>query len=130
MKLFNSVLLVDDDYVNNFVAERLLKRVNIAKQIRSVRNGEEALTFLSEEKNSCPELILLDLNMPEVNGIDFLKHFKKMVLDKKIKVIMLTGHVGIEQKKALDELGFPDVIEKPLTEEKLYKFIAQDPLLK
>lgn len=123
MNYFNSVLLVDDDYVNNFVTERLLKRVNIARQIRSVRNGEEALTFLSEEKNECPELIFLDLNMPEMDGIHFLKYFKKMVLEKKIKVIMLTGHAGAKQKKILEDLGFTNVIEKPLTEEKLSKVL-------
>jgi CheY-like chemotaxis protein len=124
--MFNSVLLVDDDYVNNFVTERLLKRANFAHHIKSVRNGEEALTFLSEEKNECPELIFLDLNMPEMDGINFLKYFKKMVLEKKIKVVMLTGHVGPKQKKLLEELGFPNVIEKPLTEEKLNYIQAKE----
>lgn len=123
---YNTVLLVDDDYVNNFVTERLLKRANIAKTIKSVRNGEEALTYLTEEKNSCPELIFLDVNMPEMDGINFLKYFKNMVLDKSIKVILLTGHVGQKQKKALDDLGFPNVIEKPLTEEKLFKMLEKE----
>jgi CheY-like chemotaxis protein len=128
MNLFKSVLLVDDDYVNNFVTERLLKRTNIARTIKSVRNGEEALTFLSEEKNECPELIFLDLNMPEMDGIHFLKYFRNMVLDKKIKVIMLTGYVGPKQKKLLEELGFPNVIEKPLTEEKLQRLFQKEPV--
>jgi len=123
---YNTVLLVDDDYVNNFVTERLLKRANIGKTIRSVRNGEEALTYLSEEKNDCPELIFLDINMPEMDGINFLKYFKKMVLDKRIKVILLTGHVGPKQKKALEELGFCNLIEKPLTEQKLFKILEKE----
>lgn len=125
MNQFKSVLLVDDDYVNNFVTERLLKRTNIARSIKSVRNGEEALTFLSEEKNECPELIFLDLNMPEMDGIHFLKYFRNMVLDKKIKVVMLTGYVGPKQKKLLEELGFPNVVEKPLTEEKLQRLFQK-----
>lgn len=126
MYRYNLVLLVDDDYVNNFVTERLLKRANIAKTIKSVRNGEEALTFLTEEKNGCPELIFLDVNMPEMDGINFLKYFKQMVLRKSIKVILLTGHVGHKQKKALEDLGFPNVIEKPLTEEKLLKMLEKE----
>lgn len=126
MYQFNTVLLVDDDYVNNFVTERLLKRANIAKTIKSVRNGEEALTFLSEEKNDCPELIFLDVNMPEMDGINFLKYFKKMILEKKIRVILLTGHVGPKQKTTLQDLGFPNVIEKPLTEEKLFAMLEKE----
>jgi CheY-like chemotaxis protein len=126
MYQFNTVLLVDDDYVNNFVTERLLKRANIAKTIKSVRNGEEALTFLSEEKNDCPELIFLDVNMPEMDGINFLKYFKKMILEKKIRVILLTGHVGPKQKSTLQDLGFPNVIEKPLTEEKLFAMLEKE----
>jgi CheY-like chemotaxis protein len=125
MHQYNIVLLVDDDYVNNFLTEKFLKRTKIAKTIKSVRNGEEALTFLSEEKNECPELIFLDLNMPEMDGINFLKYFKKMVLNKSIKVVLLTGHVGDKQKKVLEELGFPDVVEKPLTETKLYPLIEK-----
>lgn len=123
---YNTVLLVDDDYVNNFVTERLLKRANIARTIRSVRNGEEALTFLTEEKNDCPELIFLDVNMPEMDGIHFLKYFKNMVLEKRIKVILLTGHVGYKQKKALEELGFQNLIEKPLTEDKLFRTLEKE----
>lgn len=126
MTTFNTILLVDDDYVNNFVTERLLKRVNLARNIKSVRNGEEALTYLSEEKNPTPELIFLDLNMPEMDGIHFLKYFKKMVLDKQIKVVLLTGYIGPKQKKNLDELGFPNVIEKPLTEEKISKILEKE----
>jgi CheY-like chemotaxis protein len=126
MYQFNTVLLVDDDYVNNFVTERLLKRANIAKTIKSVRNGEEALTFLSEEKNDCPELIFLDVNMPEMDGINFLKYFKKMILEKRIRVILLTGHVGPKQKTTLQDLGFPNVIEKPLTEEKLFAMLEKE----
>ena len=123
MPQYKTVLLVDDDYVNNFVTERMLKRANIAQNIKSVRNGEEALTYLSEEKNPCPELIFLDINMPEMDGINFLKHFKKMVLGKKIKVFLLTGHIGPKQKQTLDELGFSHVIQKPLTSDKLVSIL-------
>lgn len=126
MYQYNNVLLVDDDYVNNFITERLLKRTQIAKTIKSVRNGEEALTFLTEEKNEWPELILLDLNMPEMDGVDFLKYFKQMTLIKKTKVILLSGHVGEKQKLLVRELGFNNLIEKPLTEEKLLRIIQSE----
>jgi CheY-like chemotaxis protein len=126
MPSFNCVLLVDDDYVNNFLTERLLRRSNIAREIKAVRNGEEALTYLSEEKNKFPELILLDINMPEMDGIGFLKNFKNMVLDRKVRVILLTGSMDPVEKKTLERLGFPDLIQKPFTEEKLSKILSRD----
>lgn len=119
MHYYNTILLVDDDYVNNFVTERTLRKANIARHIKAVRNGEEALTYLTEMKNRCPELILLDINMPEMNGIDFLKNFKRMVLDKNIRVVLLTGALSVSQRKMLNHLGFEDIMIKPFTEQKL-----------
>jgi CheY-like chemotaxis protein len=119
MPHFNSILLVDDDYVNNFVTERLLKKSDIAKEIKAVRNGEEALTFLSEEINYTPDLILLDINMPEMDGINFLKNFRKMVLDKNIKIVLLTSLANPNDREKLAGLGYSDIIIKPFTEEKL-----------
>lgn len=119
MPLFNSILLVDDDFVNNFITERLLRKSNISKEVKAVRNGEEALTFLSEQKNYCPDLILLDINMPEMDGIKFIRNFKKMVLDKNVRVILLTGSLNPKDKESLNNLGFPDIMIKPFSEEKL-----------
>jgi len=126
MPQFNCILLVDDDYVNNFLTERVIKKLNIAKEIKAVRNGEEALTFLSEEKNPIPELILLDINMPEMDGIGFLKNFKKMVLDYNIRVILLTSLATPEIRKTLSNLGYPDVIQKPFSDEKLWSILRKD----
>jgi CheY-like chemotaxis protein len=126
MPSFKCILLVDDDYVNNFLTERLLRRSNIAREIKAVRNGEEALTYLNEEKNVFPELILLDINMPEMDGIGFLKNFKNMVLDRKVRVILLTGSINPQEKRTLEQLGFPDLIQKPFTEEKLSSILSKD----
>lgn len=126
MSKFNCILLVDDDYINNFLTERLLRKSNIAREIKAVRNGEEALTYLSEEKNKFPDLILLDMKMPEMGGIEFLKNFKKMIVDKKSKVILLTGSVHPEEARTLDILGYHDLIQKPFTEEKLYQILSRD----
>lgn len=122
---FNSILLVDDDYVNNFITERLLKKSGIAKEIRAVRNGEEALTYLSEEINYCPDLILLDINMPEMDGINFLRNFKKMVLDKSIRIILLTSSVNPKDQEMLSKLGYEDLMLKPFTEEKLQEILGK-----
>ncbi|MFN6945542.1 MAG: response regulator [Cytophagaceae bacterium] len=124
--LFNTILLVDDDYVNNFITERLLRKSGLAREVKAVRNGEEALTYLAEAKNTLPELILLDINMPEMDGIDFLKYFKKMILDKNVRVILLTGSINSDYENTLANLGFPDIIPKPFTEEKLWEVLKKD----
>jgi CheY-like chemotaxis protein len=130
MPYFNTILLVDDDYVNNFITERTLRRSNIAREIKTVRNGEEALTFLTEQINPTPELIILDVNMPEMNGIDFLKNFKKMVLEKNIKVVLLTSVISPGQESSIARLGFEDIMIKPFTEEKLLKILKKDFIVK
>jgi CheY-like chemotaxis protein len=118
--------LVDDDYINNFLTERLLRKSSIAREVKAVRNGEEALTYLNEEKNKFPDLILLDIQMPEMDGIGFLKNFKKMILDKKSRVILLTGSVHPEEVRTLEMLGYHDLIQKPFSEEKLYQILSRD----
>ncbi|MFL5728737.1 MAG: response regulator, partial [Cytophagaceae bacterium] len=63
----NSVLLVDDDVINNFINARLIKKAEMAQDLHISTNGKEAISHLTEklEKNElCPELILLDINMP------------------------------------------------------------------
>ncbi|MFN3404494.1 MAG: response regulator [Cytophagaceae bacterium] len=126
MPYFNSILLVDDDYVNNFLTERTLRKSNIAREIKTVRNGEEALTYLTELKNRCPELILLDINMPEMNGIEFLKNFKRMVLEKNIRVILLTSSVSPKDREVLSSLGYDDIMIKPFTDEKLLYILKKE----
>ena len=126
MPHFNSILLVDDDYVNNFLTERLLRKSNIAREIRAVRNGEEALTYLAEQKNYTPDLILLDINMPEMDGINFLKNFKRMVLDKNIRIILLTGSVNPQDRELLNHLGFNDIMLKPFSEEKMSQILKKN----
>jgi CheY-like chemotaxis protein len=124
--LFNTILLVDDDYVNNFVTERQLRKSGLAREIKAVRNGEDALTYLAEEKNPLPELILLDINMPEMDGIDFLRYFKKMILDKNVRIILLTNIVNNNIRVLLKHLGFEDIIEKPFSEEKLWSILKKN----
>jgi CheY-like chemotaxis protein len=69
------ILLIDDDGINNFINERLFKKLNFAGHIEIRRNGREALEYLHqvcELKDECPELIIIDINMPEMNGFEYL----------------------------------------------------------
>ncbi len=84
------ILLVEDDRVDAMTVRRALKDVNVANPLHVARNGVEALDFLRDEAHPRPAIILLDLNMPKMNGIEFLKIVKHDEALKRIPVIVLT----------------------------------------
>ncbi len=90
MKNSRPVLLAEDDSVDAMTVERAFKDLKITNQLVHTTNGEEALEYLRNENNVIPCLILLDLNMPKMNGIEFLKVVKADDLLKSIPVVVLT----------------------------------------
>jgi CheY-like chemotaxis protein len=90
MRNSNPILLVEDDNVDVMAVERALKDLKIKNQLVSTTNGEEALEYLKNDGNKKPCIILLDLNMPKMNGIEFLKIVKEDKTLKKIPVVVLT----------------------------------------
>jgi CheY-like chemotaxis protein len=90
MKNSKPILLVEDDDVDIMTVERTLKDLKIKNQLVSKANGEEALEYLRTDDNKKPCIIFLDLNMPKMNGIEFLKIVKADKTLKKIPVVVLT----------------------------------------
>lgn len=90
MRNSKPILLVEDDNVDVMTVERALKDLNIRNQFVSTANGEEALEYLKNNGSKKPCIILLDLNMPKMNGIEFLKIIKANDALKKIPVVVLT----------------------------------------
>ncbi len=124
-KKLNCVLLIDDDNINNFINERLIRKTNITDEIRIVLNGKEAIDYLTarqlHERKKSPELILLDINMPVMDGFEFLEAYKRLELyDKEsVIIVMLTTSANPSDTKRLDDSGVAGYINKPLTESKL-----------
>jgi CheY-like chemotaxis protein len=125
MGKLNCVLLVDDDKVNNFINTRILKKLGVCDNIKTSLNGEEALLYLTKYCSSYdqnyPELIILDNNMPEMNGIEFLELYNQLNYNKnfKLNIIVLTASNNPQDEQKLKELGIQGYLTKPLTEEKL-----------
>jgi CheY-like chemotaxis protein len=90
MRNSQPILLVEDDKVDVMTVKRALKDLNIKNQLVSTANGEEALEYLNNNGNNKPCIILLDLNMPKMNGIEFLTIVKADEALKKIPVVVLT----------------------------------------
>lgn len=126
-----SILLVDDDDISNFINQRVIAAANITEHIYITKNGLEALKYLrtqcNEKKELCPEVILLDVKMPVMDGFEFLEEFEmtEKHLAGSIKIILLTSSNNpsdIEQAKKYNISGY---INKPLTSDKLNEVFAQ-----
>jgi len=90
MRNSKPILLIEDDNVDVMTVERVLRELKIANQLVSTSNGEQALEYLRTNDNKKPCVILLDLNMPKMNGTEFLKIVKTDEALKKIPVVVLT----------------------------------------
>lgn len=126
---FNCVLLVDDDEATNFLHRLALEEHGCAKQVVCTYNGQEALDFLTtpvDGQYPSPEVIFLDINMPGVNGWDFLEAYKELDPDQRggIVIVMLTTSLNpYDQKKAKTIQEISDFKNKPLTEEALDQLV-------
>jgi CheY-like chemotaxis protein len=111
------ILLIDDDEVTNFIHESTLNEIGASEKISIAENGKQALDIL-KQADILPELILLDINMPIMNGIDFLENFESNVpasYRPKI-IIMLTTQLtneDMERLKSLEHL-IAGNMEKPV----------------
>ena len=85
------ILLVEDDHVDAMTVKRALKELKLKNNLVHVSNGEEALVYLKSNGDMKPCVILLDLDMPRMNGIEFLKLAKDDEELKSIPVIVLTS---------------------------------------
>src|SRR5690606_30259836 len=112
-----NILLVEDDTLDVMDARRTLSRMDILFKIHVVKNGEEALAHLrevSQRSADRPDIILLDLNMPKMNGIELLTAIRRMDEWKDIKVFIITTSEEREDKELTQKLGVSGYIVKPL----------------
>jgi CheY-like chemotaxis protein len=122
------VLIIDDDEPTNFFTRMILEEMNCAEHIQTVQSGQEALEYLAKSEGpGCdenlypsPDLVFLDINMPAMNGWEFLEEYRKMTVKHRIIMVMLTTSLFPEDKlkaEAMPEIS--DFENKPITEEKV-----------
>src|SRR5438132_10455372 len=89
MKKLNCVLLIDDNPAENNYNKIIIEEMNIASAIEIAENGLDALYFLSKEDKPFPELIILDLYIPKMNGWEFIEEFRKFPDLKKANTVLI-----------------------------------------
>ena len=123
---FKCVWLIDDDPVCNFLTENILNLNNFAEEVHTFTHAEDALTYLDnivKSKNgNLPDIIFLDINMPGLNGWDFLEIYRNIPEAKKkdCDIYMLSSSVNqsdIQMARESNEVK--DFISKPLSLEDL-----------
>jgi CheY-like chemotaxis protein len=125
----NCILLVDDDNDCNFFHKRLLQGMNCTENIQVATNGAEALDFLKTcSENYVPDIILLDINMPKVNGWEFLEAYEKLPTQFKAKIVLIMLTTSLNPDDRVKASTFPSVKgfkEKYLDEDMLQDILKE-----
>jgi len=121
-----SVLLIDDDEINNFISIKLIKKALLNTEITACLNGKLAIDQLTEiqqkDPSKMPDYILLDINMPVMNGWEFLDEFKRLNIDPlgKSRIYIISSSVfSNDINRAKSYPLVKDFISKPLNVEKI-----------
>jgi CheY-like chemotaxis protein len=123
MNSLRPILLVEDDAVDVMTVKRCFKQLKILNQLRVVANGEEAVLLLSQAEIFEPCIILLDINLPKMNGLELLDYLKSSVCLKKTPVIMLTSSKEETDVARCFELGVAGYMVKPVEYEQFVEII-------
>ena|ERR1044072_409596 len=125
-----NVLLIDDDAIYQFIACKTLESTGYINKIQVCSNGEEALNFLKEHaanENELPDVIFLDINMPVMNGWEFLDVYQPLhrKLAKDIQLFLVTSSLNDQDKEFSTRYDcIQDYVVKPLAREKIEALLA------
>jgi CheY-like chemotaxis protein len=122
MKRKLKILLIEDDTIELMKLNRAMTSLNMNHEVREANNGEDGLELLLNE-NYYPDIILLDLNMPKINGIEFLRILKDNDSLKFIPTIILTTSSNEKDLLSCYNIGISGYILKPLKYEDYIKKI-------
>ncbi|PYF70138.1 response regulator [Pedobacter nutrimenti] len=123
------IFLVDDDEIFVFLTQRMIQKTNINVEVRIFNNGQDAfdcLGSITDQADQLPDVILLDLNMPVMDGWEFLEEYAAIhqSLAKKIRLYIVSSSISpyeIERSKGMDFVT--DFIIKPLSKENFTEII-------
>ena len=123
--MYNQVdlaLLVDDNDVDLFIQKRFIEIAGFAKDIKTYNSPSQAITYLQESDSKTPQIIFLDLNMPDMDGFGFLEKFLQLPkkIHEMVKVVILTSSSNHSDKKRAESYSsVTNFLSKPLSLEAL-----------
>ncbi|MFN4000222.1 response regulator [Algoriphagus sp.] len=117
---FDVIFLVDDDPINNLINRRLLGKTGICDRIIEFISAQEALEQINLLKERDTLLIFLDINMPVLNGWEFLDAYNQLYSDREDKIVILSSSIDFQDRqKAMEYPRVSGFLEKPLSLEKI-----------
>lgn len=129
MKQLNCVLLIDDDEPTNFLNQLTLEQSGCARHIRIAPGGQAALNYLQGNPDECPrpDLIFLDINMPAMDGWEFLSHYRLLPQPKKANTVLIMLTTSLNPDDEQRTRTIPEVAgfeHKPLNQVRLARLLA------
>jgi CheY-like chemotaxis protein len=126
------ILLVDDDDATNFFSKRLIESIGLKVNVHVTENGQEALDFLlkngkyQETNHLLPLFIFLDLNMPVMDGWEFLDAFEKLNIKSKVIVMLTTSLNQVDIEKSKTYTSIFRFIKKPLQKHDILEVFSKN----
>lgn len=133
-KKLTTILLVDDDEISNYVTESLISDMEVAREVAIVTDGRQALNFIENHKiitggESGHFLVLLDLNMPVMDGFEFMEEYQQKPWKNRATVIMLTSSSNPKDISKAQGYDFAGYLQKPFDQENILQIIAENKLV-
>jgi CheY-like chemotaxis protein len=123
-----NIFLVDDDHIYQFTAKKTLESMGLTEQVSMFPDGEKAIDFIREhlsQPQDLPDIIFLDINMPIMDGWQFIDEFQKLKIPKKIAVYMVSSSVDENDMKRSKEFGvIDDYIIKPVGRSRFQELLS------
>lgn len=118
---FNTCLLIDDNYIDNFVTRKILESGNFADNIIVIQSAYDAIDALRDGSVN-PDVIFLDIRMPQMSGFEFLQAFETLEMDNKerVKIFMLSSSLDpTDMNSSKGNKYVAQFVHKPLTHQAL-----------
>lgn len=124
-----SILLVDDDDISNYITGSLIREMNIAEEVAVVTDGRQALAYIENQElltqlQAGHMLVLLDLNMPVMDGFAFMEEYEKRPWRHKVSVVMLTSSSNPKDLNNLKNYPFAGYLQKPFGQSDIRQLLA------
>lgn len=124
-KKIKTMMLIDDNQIDQMLHERIVERSGLVETVISFLYADEALEYLKVDQQPRPDVILLDINMPRMDGFEFLEAVNLLPSElKSMIVVMLTTSLDARDKKRADNFDLvKGFMNKPLSQERIEEIV-------